>query len=241
MNCLLPSLLALEALLFLVDRLRWLPVGWPVLTAVGVYALTLLFLVAVIIAGLAFRWRSLYSVRSFLLIAAVGIIPFSWLTAEIKRAELQAGMVKTVDRLGGVTIDDLTYFSAREYRLEPPEPRWARALMGDDFFRAVPLVAFGGANLNDAQLAEVFNIPGIERISWLTLGATKITDAGLVGIRRCPALQTLLLQNSAITDAGLQSLYPLSQLRYLDLRNTGVTEKGVDKLQQKIPKCRIRH
>jgi hypothetical protein len=235
------SLLGLEALMFVCEWRRWLPVGWPVLVAVAAYALAFLSLVAATIAGLAFRWRLCCGIRSLLLLAAVGIAVFSWLAAETKRAKLQAGMVKTVDRLGGMTFDDLTYFSGRMYHLEPPEPQWATVLMGYDFFRAVPAVSFGATDLNDAQLAEFVHTPGSERILSLGLQATKITDSGFAGIRRCTALQDLAVQNTAITDDALPCLYPLSKLEYLDLRNTGLTDEGVKKLQKAMPKCRIMH
>lgn len=242
--CCLPlSLLVLEGVLFLIDRQRWLPfyVGWAVLVAVGAYTLVLLWLLAAQIAGLAFGRRLRRSVQAFVLMALAGVLAFGWLAAEIRRAKLQAEMVNAVHALGGTTFDELTYCTGmRVHHSEPPEPRWARTLMGNEFFRDPLDVSFGQTNLNDAQLAEFFNVPGIERVWGLGLQGTKITDTGLAGICRCAALQELSLVNDTITDAGLQNLYSLSRLRYIDIRNTAVTDQGAQKLQQALPKCGIR-
>ena len=131
--------------------------------------------------------------------------------------------------------DDLWYFSGmRSHHREAPEPLWIRQVLGDDFFREVSVTV-----LDDEKLAKVSEVAGIERIPALYLGATKITDTGLVSLRKWAALKVLNLPDTAITDAGLENLKGLHELRFLYFKNTRVTDEGVKDLQQALPNCRI--
>jgi len=160
----------------------------------------------------------------------------------MKRAQSRPKIVRKVEDLGGVAFDDVTILHANhEQHITPPEPQCLRGLLGDDFFREICLVGFGCTDLNDEQLADLSEVTGIEWVECLTLGGTKITDAGLVNLKRWASLRSLLLQNTMITDAGLNDLKRLSGLTYLDISGTQTTDKAVEDLKQALPKCKIIH
>ena len=65
--------------------------------------------------------------------------------------------------------------------------------------------------------------------------------AGLEYLRGLTNLEAIDLENTKVTDAGLVHLKGLTNLQSLNLRHTQVTDAGVKKLQQALPKCKIRH
>jgi hypothetical protein len=260
------GLLAIEVLLWLSERVGWLGwhKGYAVLTGVALVGVGMVLMLVWFAVALVFKRQFQFSIQSLMLMVVAVAVPCSWLAVEMKRAKSQAHMVEVIRSFGGVAHDDLTYFSAMKfYRDEPPEPGWIRKLVGDDFFRDVYEVGFGGRNLNDEGFAKVSELAGIERIPYLCLARTKITDVGVVSLRRWIGLRELLLQDTSITDvglehltclsklfnldmrnakvtnAGLRHLEQLSQLRYLDLENTQVTAEGEKLLQKSLPNCRI--
>jgi hypothetical protein len=148
--------------------------------------------------------------------------------------------VAEVEKRGGVLIDDLDYFSAMtDQRRPPPEPRWLRTLFGESFFREVYFVGFLGKTMDDAQFAELSELPGIDRIPGINLGRTKITDESAKYLSRWSGLRELMLNETAITDASLSNLIKLRRLHYLNLDITKVTDDGVRKVRAAIPDCTI--
>lgn len=137
--------------------------------------------------------------------------------------------------------------------------------------RVIPLDAHGALvdvdaspaarRWGDAQLALL--APLAERIIWLDLGGTAITDAGLAALPPMPRLQKLVLARTAITgaglahlgklgelrslncyeskvdDAGLQHLAPLSRLERLFVWQTQVTAAGEKELERQLPQLAI--
>ena len=231
--------LAADGVLFSLEWYRALPRGWPVLAALGALFLGLTVLVLCFVLRLLLRRRCQFGIRSLFALVLVVSVPFSWLAAETKR-EVANAMILKVQAFGGLALDDLDYFSAMTHqRLEPREPNWMRALVGDGFFRHVNAVGFERTPLNDAEFADVSNLAGVERVPTLCLAGTKLTDAGMPLLRRWSGLRTLFLRDTAITDEGLENLTRLHDLSYLSLSNTHVTEKGVGRLQKALPNCHI--
>jgi uncharacterized membrane protein len=72
----------------------------------------------------------------------------------------------------------------------------------------------------DDQLALL--APVADRIIWLDLARSQVTDAGMKTVALMRSLERLHLENTAITDAGVAQLAGLSQLEYLNLYNTKV-------------------
>jgi HEAT repeat protein len=67
-----------------------------------------------------------------------------------------------------------------------------------------------------------------------------IIDEDLATAAKLHGLESLDLSDTDITDAGLAHLAGLTALRTLNLSHSQVTDQGVRKLQQTLPKCKIK-
>ncbi|MCP5538540.1 MAG: hypothetical protein H7A53_13735 [Akkermansiaceae bacterium] len=65
--------------------------------------------------------------------------------------------------------------------------------------------------------------PVAERVVWLDLGRSQVSDLGLKTVARMRNLERLHLENTKITDAGVAELARLAKLEYLNLYGTPVT------------------
>jgi hypothetical protein len=77
------------------------------------------------------------------------------------------------------------------------------------------------ASFGDGQLASLQ--PVAERVVWLDIGRTQVTDAGMASIGGMRNLERLHLEQTAITDSGVKQLAGLGKLEYLNLYGTEVT------------------
>ena len=78
-------------------------------------------------------------------------------------------------------------------------------------------------------------IADLQRLIWLILSETQITDEGLKEVAKLKKLEDLRLDETQITDAGLKEVAKLQQLKNLFLEGTQITDEGlkeVAKLQQ---------
>ncbi|MDF1852562.1 MAG: hypothetical protein P1U85_17115, partial [Verrucomicrobiales bacterium] len=64
--------------------------------------------------------------------------------------------------------------------------------------------------------------PVADRVVWLDLARSQVTDEGLKTVGKMRALERLHLENTAVTDAGVAELGSLAQLEYLNLYGTQV-------------------
>ena len=87
----------------------------------------------------------------------------------------------------------------------------------------------------DEQLALLE--PVAERIVWLYLARSQITDAGMGTIGGMSNLERLHLENTAVSDDGIAELTGLSNLEYLNLYNTKVGN-GIFDTFATLPKLR---
>lgn len=94
---------------------------------------------------------------------------------------------------------------------------------------------FGDDKFNDEALAKLE--PIANNIIELEIGFSDVTDAGLADVANMPNLEKLYLQKTAVTDEGLSYLTGLTQLRYLNLYGTQVTDAAFDHLI-KLPKLK---
>jgi len=76
--------------------------------------------------------------------------------------------------------------------------------------------------------------PVAERIVWLDLARSQITDEGMKTVRLMRELERLHLENTAVTDAGIAELATLGKLEYLNLYGTKVSN-GIFDTFGKIP------
>ena len=80
----------------------------------------------------------------------------------------------------------------------------------------------------------------LEKVTSLSLWATKITDEGLKEVAKLQELRQLFLVKTQITDAGLKEVAKMQLLTFLNLRATQVTDAGVAELKKVLhPNCNI--
>jgi eukaryotic-like serine/threonine-protein kinase len=99
-------------------------------------------------------------------------------------------------------------------------------------------------------LANVRNLPGLQTlmletditdehltylagapVSSLTLSRTRVTDKGLLTLRKLPNLKTLQVNYSILTAASLQTIAGMNNLTKLDLSSTQLTDDGLAQLK----------
>ena len=224
------GLLAVEGVLFLVERFYWLPKGWSVLIAIAAVAVVMLLTLLWFVIALIFRRRFQFSIRSLLVMVVAVALPCSWLAVEMKKASEQREAVGAIKKAGGGVLYDWQFDAngATNSNSEPPGPIWLRSLLGEDFFQSVRIVFLEGKHVTDAELE---HLKGLGQLPELHLGGTQVTDAGLEHLRGLSNLQILLLGSTQVTDGGLEHVKGLGKLQILSLRNTQVTDAGLEHLK----------
>ena len=151
------GLLALEGLLFLSERFHWFAFndhkGWTVLIAVEGVGFAMLFMLVSFAAGLLFRCRFQFSIRSLLVLTLAAAIPCSWLSWEMKKADKQKEAVQEIKKLGSFVEYDYEFQqSGNTLGAGSPGPAWLCNLLREDFFAAV---ASAVAMSADARLGQL--------------------------------------------------------------------------------------
>lgn len=85
-------------------------------------------------------------------------------------------------------------------------------------------LAFCFGDMDDETLA---TLPQLEKLEWLDLTQTAVTDAGLANLDRFPGLKQLFLTGTGITDRSLAEIAKVTSLEELDLSATRVTSRGI--------------
>jgi hypothetical protein len=102
--------------------------------------------------------------------------------------------------------------------------------IGDDDLRDLPHAAqltyltLGGTRVTDAGLAHLKELP---RVQWIDLHQTRVTDGGMAHLAKLASLRQLDLTGTRVTDAGLEHLLELSELRVLMVGATPITDAGL--------------
>ena len=170
------------------------------------------------------RWYQ-YSLRTLLLFVLLVSIGMSWLGVKLHRAREQKEAVEAIRKAGG----EVSYDYQSDYAsAEPRVPKWARALLGDGFFFDVLQAGASGTKFGDDEAVYLRRLTNLE---WLSLRATRITDAGLEHLEGLARLEELYLSRTNITDAGLEHLKRLTNLTWLNLSDTQVTDAGLEHLK----------
>ena len=83
------------------------------------------------------RWYQ-FSLRTLLIGVLVLSLPLSWFACRMQKARRQREAVEAIERAGGLVIYDWQSSGfGFEPSAEPSAPKWARTLLGDDFFGGV--------------------------------------------------------------------------------------------------------
>ena len=116
-------------------------------------------------------------------------------------------------QLQGVTATAETVLGLMENLLE-----WPRVQTGQKL------------DLFDSPVADRdlgYLVQGLDKLRFLSLADTRVTDEGLAYVAQLTDLRELHLDNTAITDAGLRHITSLRELRILDLKGTRITDAGL--------------
>ena len=79
----------------------------------------------------------------------------------------------------------------------------------------------------------------LQKMKWLNLDNTMLTDSGLGVIAGMPALATLHIGSTAVSNAGIKHLVELSNLREVFLARTAVDSSGVTALRTALPEATV--
>ncbi len=174
------------------------------------------------------RWRPVLRLRTlmaFILLICVGL---GWIAGRV-RVERQA--VAAIRHAGG--------FADRGHRRTPtgnllpnapnPAPAWVLRWVPEECFQTVNFVGLRGPKVDDAMLARIAGMHGVEE---LDLSESMVTDAGLAHLRRMKNLKALHLDKTRISDAGLLHIQGLDRLEFLDLSGTNITDFGLAHLSR---------
>ncbi len=102
------------------------------------------------------------------------------------------------------------------------------------------LLLFDNSKVEHVESATWRELPDrLTNLEVLGIIDSRLTDADLAEIARCPKLQQLHLRSTPITDKSLLELQKRPTLRGLDVTKTKVTEAGVRSLHEHLPRCRI--
>jgi len=88
-------------------------------------------------------------------------------------------------------------------------------------------LAVGGTHIDNAGMVHLSNLESLKYL--FLLG--KISDDGLVHIKKLPHLKILNISHPWITDVGLEHLSELRELENLNLNNTRITDDGLAHLR----------
>ncbi len=102
--------------------------------------------------------------------------------------------------------------------------------------KPVVTVSLGYTKVTDAGLKE---LAPLKNLTTFNLNGTEVTSAGLKELAPLKNLTNLDLWGTKVTDAGLKELANLKNLAALDLGRTEVTDAGMKELQKALPKCKI--
>lgn len=86
---------------------------------------------------------------------------------------------------------------------------------------------FNGPGIDDAGME---NLTSLEKIRYLYLTDTAITNKTLETVGELSSLEALFLRRTGVTDEGLELLTGLTKLRAMDLRNSNIGDAGMDSL-----------
>jgi serine/threonine protein kinase len=85
--------------------------------------------------------------------------------------------------------------------------------------------------MNGGLSRETFGVLArYKKLQSLDLGSTRISDAGLVELKRLPALQNIELTATAITDDGVDALLSMPKLKMIELTDSHISREGLLKL-----------
>jgi hypothetical protein len=144
------------------------------------------------------RWFQ-YSLRTLLIFVTLCAVACSWFGIKLQQARKQRHAVEELKKFGYHVVYDRELVEDGRLFLQKKSkaPQWLQNLLGVDFFRDVTMVVQDEPQLADARI--------------------KITDAGMVHLRKFPHLQSVSLLAAPVSDAGLENLKELTELKEIQI------------------------
>jgi hypothetical protein len=245
----LVTLLAVEGLLWLSNRLGWPSWhrGYAVLAALAAVAATMLLMLLWFADAMLFRRRFQFGIHSLLVLTAAVALACGWLSWERTKAREQQDAVAAIRKAGLMCVYDYEC-DARGFWVPGcwggPTWFWLQPWFGNDFLSdvvgvepeggpALPRVPFdfyvtSGRKVRDQDLLHLKAFP---RLRNLDLESTSITDSGVACIAELGGLERLRLSCTNLGDKDMVRIASLSNLRELDISHTNVSRWGLVFLQ----------
>jgi len=157
-------------------------------------------------------WRRFlrFSVRVLMVLVLVIGGGLGWL---VRSAHIQRDAVAAIKSAGGSAKHDWESVGYHGVLLgHPPGPRWLSRFIGVDYFGRIADAWFG-YSATDAQIAPVAQL---DRLEYLWLHRTQVTDSGLTHLMGLTKLRSLDLGGTRVSDAGLALLKGLTELESLN-------------------------
>jgi hypothetical protein len=178
------------------------------------------------------RWLR-FSLRTFLLLVTVLCI---WLGLKVNEALRQKRAVEALEALGA----QIAYAHQRvkngfDTKIDLNVPSWARAVLGDDFFRTVTSVSFLPRftedrnetlpySITDNDLACLADLPWLEQFFVVD---APISDAGVAHLANPDRLLRFVAVSTHIGDATLKRLALATRLDRIQVDDTRITDEGL--------------
>ena len=149
------------------------------------------------------------------LVIVICMIVGGWLVAQ---SHEQATIVTQIKKAGGIVSEN--------YRRGPLMP----------FSRKLVSVTLGESADSDAALRHVARL---DRLDYLWLINTNISESGLPELEQLRRLNTLSFQGVPVNDASLRHIERLSDLKVFLIKDTRITPQGLAKLKQALPNLHV--
>jgi hypothetical protein len=149
-----------------------------------------------------------------------------WLALTMYSVRTQRNAVAAIQSSGGTILYDYHESAPRTWSTAgtPRGPKWARDLLGPEYFDRVVYIGLFNTPENDAWI-HGFN--RLKDVKTLLLSGRHVTDQTLNGMETSESLLELHLTKSAITNDGMRALSKFPNLRWLVADNTSITDEGV--------------
>lgn len=254
------GLILVVGLLWLSERFGWFGFndhkGWPLLIALAAVAVWAVVAVLGCVAGLLFRRRVQFSVRSLLIFVLAVSIAFGWLAAEMRSARRQADLIRDLDKSGGRVFYSYEWDGERSIIPREPSPTWLRNLFGIDYFAKVNFATVQANQATDAEslrdaVEQLSNLPGLQtlhlgdatdfvlthlsgpsnlRVLVIHGDGDSATDEGWRALENFPHLEELTLAGPIDGNSALPHIKNLTALKKLELDGIKVTDAGIKNL-----------
>jgi hypothetical protein len=179
-----------------------------------------------------------FSTRFLLSAVVLSALPFWWIRRRMVAARIQEEAIRRLESLGGSVgyahewDDDKDRYSGSRH----PGTPFLRAVLGDHFFLTPNVILFSDFNGDQRHLEPISRLSTVRHLG---IVASAVDDGIVPIIQPLNRIEYLSLYGTQITDVGLEQLASLRSLRSIVVTNTKVTEAGRQRFASLCPQCVI--